>query len=175
MAKQDEFLRFEITNTQRENATARHKEVGTLGGEQTKHFDDQRAKFGYLGEELFHAAFPKAIRLDGDRNADFELDGYRVEIKTRSYITTKPLYEWTPYSQSKNIQLADLFVFVMVHQHMERGFIAGWLTRAEMIAKAEAVRAGDQCRESHDKRYLFDGYRITSDMLHPFDKEKLKI
>lgn len=101
---------------------------------------------GFLGEEMVKYAFPYFDVVNGF-DYDFEYDGKRIEVKTKSQsIPTEPLgyYEASIADQSM-FQNTDVYIFCRIFKYnnvYHHGWIMGWITSSEFILKSRRLLRG---------------------------------
>lgn len=99
---------------------------------------------GFLGEECFLAAFPKATR-ENSFDFDIRLGDKRLEVKTKDRtVRPQPDFEVSVSAYNKN-QKADYYVFVSLFRQgrvFYRGYLLGFMKPAEYLMNASFLREG---------------------------------
>jgi len=93
---------------------------------------------GVLGELVFSfqtgQMMDTRLRAFGDNGLDFE----KVQVKTSERHKAKHLIEY----MDKEIELDSYYVFVIVDLEAKTGYIHGWISGADFIAKRSVVNFG---------------------------------
>jgi len=128
---------------------------------------------GFLGEECFLAAYPKAVRVSGHHH-DILLGGKRIEIKTKDR-TVRPQPEFEVSIASYNTaQNPDYYVFVSLLRHANvffKGFLCGFITPVEYFKSATFLREG-QVDPSNNFTVRANCYNLPISGLKPFTMQQ---
>jgi hypothetical protein len=157
------ILQLNITPTMLHRAQVRAAEMGVL---KNSILAGQGSIAGFLGEDLFAAAFPASI---ARQSFDYDLifDGHRVEVKS---VQTEvvPMRHFQAHVAAYNTrQDADIYVFARICLSMARGWLMGWIWKKDWLKKARFAAAGDT-----DGTWVYpcDCFNLRYDELTEFTK-----
>lgn len=114
------------------------------GNEHTFNKDKNSKLAGYIAELMFSKAHPKAIRIsDNDRQADFIIDGKRIDVKCKQRrVYCKPYYDVSIEDRQSDFDV-DVYVFFSYNTDDMVLEYLGWITKEEYFSKARAYKKGE--------------------------------
>jgi hypothetical protein len=113
-----------------------------MGALKHSFMDGDRNIVGCIGEQVYSQFAPLAERHD-TYDYDFFIKNLKVDVKTR-IIKTEPSHHFDfTIKQVKNNQDVDIYVFIGVHENLEKAWIFGWLKKSEFFEKSECISAGE--------------------------------
>jgi hypothetical protein len=120
---------------------------------------------GKAAERMFGKLFPTAQYVDS-RAFDYVLNGRKIEVKARgSDREPKSYWDCKIPCYSFHQQACDIYAFFSVKLDGQTGVFLGWLTKAEVAAKATLIKKGTVATSGgivHEDHYIV----LVSD-LHP--------
>lgn len=132
-------LEIGITPEMRARASAKSKEMGTLRNSIT---EGEGNIAGFLGEEMFLAAFPDAESLN-TYQFDIRMKGATFEIKTVRTSVTPRDYYYAHVANYNTSQRANYYVFARVLYSGTKGWLLGYVPKAEFKEKAIFKQEGE--------------------------------
>lgn len=154
------YLRIDITDAMRKRAEAYAKELGTLRG---SFMHGARNMVGYLGDEIFQEHYPEAKRNFGF-HYNFEFTGKLVDVRART-VGGEPndSFEMALHLTRKP-QSTDVYFFTCIRKDQKCGWLIGWLTVAQFLARAQYLKAGSAMPQGGE--YRTDSHIITFNQLN---------
>ena len=115
------------------------KEMGRLNNSITK---GQGNLCGFLGEIIYN----HVVKGDHSNTYDYDLvldDGTTVDVKTkRTTVTPRPHYMCSVAKQNTR-QKCDVYGFARVHTDLSKGWVLGFMPKAEYFEKATEFKKGE--------------------------------
>lgn len=103
--------------------------------------------FGAMGEIWVNDYFADKNNLKrySCKDFDFKIDGYKTEVKSKHTNFLPPKSDWLfSVAKSSLHQLCDVYFFVSILKDLSKGYIVGYLTRAEFWAKSFDCKKGEK-------------------------------
>lgn len=135
----DKLIRIDITEEMIERAREHFlRDKAIHGFNNSKSFVSDKHRFlGSLGEEVVSSYFNTP--LDNNTDYDIVLNGYRVEIKSRG-INVNWVNSNFMVQTFKLCENCDKYIFVIVHNSFDYGWIVGHISKEGFNAKCQRVQ-----------------------------------
>jgi hypothetical protein len=153
---------------------ARYKEKHHVKGKRFQYDMTTRdgVYIGYLGDSVFHAAFPDAIHAD-KTHYDFILHNHKIEVKSY-WSKHDPLISY--FVQVPDVDFdrcPEFYVFCCINSGYRYGTLLGW-SRREFYEKHSVFRKKGDIRPGdgvYKLKYKTDCYEMPVFLLEPFKAE----
>jgi len=164
-------IEIEITPEMRARAAAKAQEMGPLRNSIT---EGEGNIAGFLGEEMFLAAFPDAVS-QNTYQFDILKDGVTFEVKTvRTKVTPRDYY-YAHVANFNTSQKAMYYVFARVLYSGTKGWLLGYIPKKEFKERAIFKHAGE-LDETYEFEFRFPAscYNMAYKDLRHFTKARGK-
>lgn len=146
-----DFVEVEITPVMYQNAKRRADAQGELRKSITH---GKSNIYGFLGEEIFHKMFPRAIRTNTE-SFDFVLNGNTIDIKSKR-CKHKPRLDFEcSVALVTKLQDTDFYFFCRVREDCQVGWALGWMT-AKAYKAASVKKYKGELDPSNQMTFLCD-------------------
>lgn len=134
-----DFVEVEVSPVMYQNAKRRADEQGAL----RKSIMGGRSNiYGYLGEEIFHKLFPRAIRTNTNE-FDFVLNGITIDVKSKRCKHMPRIDFECSLALVTKLQDVEAYFFCRVKEDCSVGWALGWMSSNAYKNGCKEMKKGD--------------------------------